>query len=59
MLQADFTKIWNVVPCDHLQTIAWLKKLQFNISNEYFSLKNIPMLYFSRCNNQKSMATVH
>ena len=59
MLQADFTKIWNVVPCDHLQTIDWLKKLQFNISNEYFSLKNIPMLYFSRCNNQKSMATVH
>ena len=59
ILQSDYTKIWNVVPCDHLQTIAWLKKLDFQISNQFFALKNIPMLYFSRCNNQKSMATVH
>ena len=59
ILQSDYTKIWNVVPCDHLQTIAWLKKLNFQISNQYFSLKNVPMLYFSRCNNQKSMSRVH
>jgi ribosomal protein S18 acetylase RimI-like enzyme len=59
MLQADYTKIWNIVPHDHLETISWLQKLGFTVAEEYISLKNIPMLYFSRCNKEKSMTTVH
>jgi hypothetical protein len=29
------------------------------IENHKLILKNTPMLYFSRCKKQKSMATVH
>jgi hypothetical protein len=59
MLQGDYKTIWNIVPYDHLETISWLQKLGFTVAEEYISLKNIPMLYFSRCNKEKSMTTVH
>ena len=59
ILQGEYETIWNIVPFDHTETISWLKKLGFNIQEEYISLKNVPMLYFSRCNNRKSMTTVH
>ena len=59
MLQADHEKIWNIVPYDHLETIYWLKRLGFMIGNQKLILKNTPMLYFSRCKNKKSVATVH
>jgi hypothetical protein len=59
MLQADNKKIWNIVPYDHIETIIWLKRLGFMIENHKLILKNTPMLYFSRCKKQKSMATVH
>ena len=59
MLQADHEKIWNIVPYDHLETIYWLKRLGFMIGNQKLILKNTPMLYFSRCKKEKSVATVH